>query len=193
MMFGLLGAMAIAPILRVRTASLVMFVGVPGESSGRCKVSAFQVCPPSSDRQTPPLAAVTKIRFGLVGSTVTPEMRPLVAPPPGTPPLSSGAGPIGVQVGTSGSWVVGSTWLSRMLADGQSRASNCSSRSRVGAGRRIGERSRRLNIDFTQPFRAFVLMVCLLRGDRLGNRAAGVHPPVAPWRRYPVFRSGPHR
>ena len=95
-----LGAMAMAPMFSVRWASVIgVLVGRVFVVAGRWLVNGVQWAPPSSDRQMPPLAAVTKMRFGLVGSTATPEMRPLTTALSIVPPLSSAAGQIAVQFG----------------------------------------------------------------------------------------------
>src|SRR5207248_10220408 len=96
--YGLLGAMAMAPVTRVRWASVMVVTGVVtgvvGVVAGRWSIKDVQWAPPSSVRHTPPLAVATKIRFGLVGSTATPAMRPLTDKLPIVPPWSCGAGPI---------------------------------------------------------------------------------------------------
>src|SRR5437764_11395534 len=111
MTFGLLGAMAMAPMFNVRWASEIVVTGVVtgvvAVVAGRWSVSEVQWAPPSSDRQTPPLAAVTKMRFGSVGSTATPEMRPLTVALLMVPPWSCAAGPIAVQSGVWGTCRIG--------------------------------------------------------------------------------------
>src|SRR5437868_14081144 len=131
MMFGLLGAMAMAPMFSERSASVMgVLFGVVFVVAGRWSVNGVQWAPQSSDRQTPPLAAVTKIRFGLVGSTATPETRPLTVAWLIVPPLSCAAGPIAVQSGVCGTWVMGSILFSRIVLDGTVRSSHRSTNSR---------------------------------------------------------------
>src|SRR5439155_15055904 len=103
-MFGLLGAMAMAPMSNVRSESTAAG-GTPGnDEAGRWSVSGTQVGPAGlvalRVRQTPPLAAVTKTRSGFVGSAAMPEMRPLTLSRPGVSPFVKGAGPIGTHCGT---------------------------------------------------------------------------------------------
>src|SRR5438552_2593607 len=95
MTLGLLGAMAMAPMSSVRWPSVSEVLnGRALEVAGRWSVSDVQVAPPMVVRHTPPEAAETKMRLGLVGSTATPEMRPLTATP-----LNWGEGPIWIQCG----------------------------------------------------------------------------------------------
>src|SRR5215207_11202358 len=129
MTFGLLGAMAIAPMFRVRWVGVIgVLLGSVSVVSGRWRVSGVHDWPPSSVRQTPPLAAATKMRSGLVGSTATPATRPLTLSPPMVlvNPLGSswGEGPTAVQFGV---WL---TWFSRIVLDGTVRSSDLSSDSR---------------------------------------------------------------
>src|SRR5687768_14034005 len=134
MTFGLLGAIAIAPMFSVRWAGVIgVLLGSVSVVSGRCRVSGVHVWPPLSVRHTPPLAAATKMRSGLVWSTATPATRPLTLSPPvvlvkllGS---SWGAGPTAVQLGI---WL---TWFSRIVLEGTVRSSNRSSDSRGRAGR----------------------------------------------------------
>src|SRR5690242_6962598 len=103
MMFGLLRDMAIAPMFRVRRPVELP----PGNAeSGRWSVSGVQVGLGSAMlpaalrvRQTPPVAAATKMRLGSSGSAAMPETRPLVFRLPAVPPRRIGAGPIGTQAG----------------------------------------------------------------------------------------------
>lgn len=84
-MLGLLGAMAIEPV--INDASL----SVNGVQVGLLEFASVVF-------QTPPEAAPTYTVLGSEGSAATPDIRPTVDRPPGAVPDVSGAGPIGVQL-----------------------------------------------------------------------------------------------
>src|SRR5262245_26012124 len=133
MICGLLFDMAMAPKLSVRRASLVR-PGVAG-AAGRRSVSGAQVgfglawlLKALVVRHTPPLAAVTKRRFGSVGSAAMAEMRPLVLV---VGPMRMGAGPTETHPG------VWPNLFRGIELDGTARSSHASRRRRARGGRRI--------------------------------------------------------